>query len=75
MNDLDFNIDACNTCSMIIMDNFKNNGKNKNNIIEKFKRTHNLKESNKDIFKLIKNIYCNKLDNDKYGINNLKEVN
>ena len=69
----EFNIACCETCGLIISDNLKG-GKNKNKILQEFKEKYKLNNSTEEIFKIIKGVFHEKLANDKYGINNLKQV-
>ena len=69
----EFNIACCETCGLIISDNLKG-GKNKYSILQDFKEKYNLNNSLDDVFKIISNVFHEKLANDKYGVNNLKQV-
>jgi len=70
---IEFNIACCETCGLIISDNLKG-GKNKYSILREFKERYGLKNSPDEIFRIIKNVFHEKLANDKYGVNNLKQV-
>ncbi len=67
----EFYIACCETAGLIISDNIKG-GKNKYKILQNFKDKYKLNNSPDEIFKIIKNIFHEKLADDKYGINNLK---
>ena len=69
----EFYIACCETAGLIISDNIKG-GKNKYKILQNFKDKYKLNNSPDEIFKIIKNIFHEKLADDKYGINNLKKV-
>ena len=69
----EFNIACCETCGLIISDNIRG-GKNMNMILQDFKEKYKLKNSTEEIFRIIKSVFHEKLSNDKYGINNLKQV-
>jgi hypothetical protein len=69
----EFSIACCETCGLIISDNLKG-GNNKNKILQEFKEKYDLNNSTDEIFVFIKNLFHEKLANDKYGVNNLKQV-
>ena len=68
-----FNIDCCETCGLIISDNLRG-GKNKENILKEFKEKYSINKSLDEVFKIISSVFHEKLANDKYGINNLKNA-
>lgn len=69
----EFNIACCETCGLIISDNLRG-GNNKNKILQEFKEKYDLNNSTDEIFDFIKNMFHEKLANDMYGVNNLKQV-
>lgn len=73
INNVQFNIDCCTACSQIIRGNISSKDC-KNTVLTSLNEKYNCNISNEELFVIAKNIYKENLANDKYGINNLKEV-
>lgn len=70
--DIKFEIACCDACSEIFIDKALNKGRKRNIILNRLKRNFKLKESTDEVFVIAKTIFNEGLDNDKYGVNNLK---
>ena len=66
VTNIDFQLDACNTCKEIMLDNL-NGGTNRQPILSKLGNKYSMTESSEELFNVILNIYCDNHFSDKYG--------